>query len=255
MEKGVKLVDFVNVDSMIQVHDYKGASMFGRTANAKAATKDIIKIMQDNYPEFLVKSLYLSTCQNTHHLSHRLQNTLSMCHGGEGMCSVLHCVMFTHIYHVSIAKSLSLYAHCYLKPLLRSLSYVQSKFIFLGIKANCRNIQTLNSSDELIDTLSEKIPKDNLPAVYTASSSESQHATTTPKEEPKVQENQPKETDVSAADKKEEAELSTSAKNEAAEEENTPPKAVDDDEPKKDEEPISKKAEKQPAVASESNNA
>lgn len=56
MEKGVKLVDFVNVDSMIQVHDYKGASMFGRTANAKAATKDIIKIMQDNYPEFLVKS-------------------------------------------------------------------------------------------------------------------------------------------------------------------------------------------------------
>lgn len=176
-----------------------------------------------------------------------------MCHGGEGMCSVLHRVMFTHVSHVSVAKSSSLYAHCYLKPLLRSLSCVQSKFIFLGIKASCRNIQTLNSSDELIDTLSEKIPKDNLPAVYTAS--ESQRATTTSKEESKAQENQPKETDVSAADKKEEAELSTSAKNEAAEEENTPPKAVDDDEPKKDEEPISKKAEKQPAVASESNNA
>ena len=54
MEKGVKLVDFITVDSMVQVHDYKGASMFGRTANSKQATKEIIKIMQDNYPEFLV---------------------------------------------------------------------------------------------------------------------------------------------------------------------------------------------------------
>lgn len=54
MEKGVQLIDFETVDSMVQVHDYKGASMFGRTANSKLATKEIIKIMQDNYPEFLV---------------------------------------------------------------------------------------------------------------------------------------------------------------------------------------------------------
>lgn len=54
MEKCVQHIDFVHVDSMIVVHDYKGASMFGRTANAKAATKEIIKIMQDNYPEVLV---------------------------------------------------------------------------------------------------------------------------------------------------------------------------------------------------------
>jgi hypothetical protein len=54
MERGVQLIDFVHTDSMVVIHDYKNASLFGRTQNAKAATKDIIKIMQDNYPEFLV---------------------------------------------------------------------------------------------------------------------------------------------------------------------------------------------------------
>ncbi|KAG0172108.1 Non-classical phosphatidylinositol transfer protein (PITP) [Apophysomyces sp. BC1034] len=60
MEQGVKLVDLVQVDSMVQVHDYKGASMFGRTANAKAATKEIIKIMQDNYPEYLATKYFVN---------------------------------------------------------------------------------------------------------------------------------------------------------------------------------------------------
>ncbi|CAO3702301.1 unnamed protein product [Rhizopus stolonifer] len=60
MEKGVQQIDFVHVDSMIQVHDYKGASMFGRTQNSKNATKEIIKIMQDNYPEFLVTKFFVN---------------------------------------------------------------------------------------------------------------------------------------------------------------------------------------------------
>ncbi|SAM05617.1 hypothetical protein [Absidia glauca] len=60
MEQSVKLIDFVNVDSMIQVHDYKGASMFGRSANAKAATKEIIKVLQDNYPEFLAIKFFVN---------------------------------------------------------------------------------------------------------------------------------------------------------------------------------------------------
>ncbi|KAI8137690.1 CRAL-TRIO domain-containing protein [Fennellomyces sp. T-0311] len=60
MEKGVKLVDLVNVDAMVQVHDYKGASMFGRTANSKQATKEIIKLMQDNYPEFLSTKFFVN---------------------------------------------------------------------------------------------------------------------------------------------------------------------------------------------------
>ncbi|ORZ15814.1 CRAL-TRIO domain-containing protein [Absidia repens] len=60
MEQSVQLVDLVDVDSMIQVHDYLGASMFGRSANAKAATSEIIKILQDNYPEFLATKFFVN---------------------------------------------------------------------------------------------------------------------------------------------------------------------------------------------------
>lgn len=55
MEKGIEHVDFINIDSMVQVHDYRGVSLFGRTANTKQATNTLIKLMQDNYPEFLVR--------------------------------------------------------------------------------------------------------------------------------------------------------------------------------------------------------
>lgn len=61
MERGVQLIDFINTDSMVVIHDYNNASLFGRTQNAKAATKVIIKIMQDNYPEFLVSLSFLSS--------------------------------------------------------------------------------------------------------------------------------------------------------------------------------------------------
>lgn len=60
MEKGVKEVDFVDVDSMVQVHDYKDASIFGRTANTKKATSTLISLMQDNYPEFLSSKLFVN---------------------------------------------------------------------------------------------------------------------------------------------------------------------------------------------------
>ncbi|KAK4515079.1 UDP-glucose 4-epimerase [Mucor velutinosus] len=60
MERGVQLIDFENTDSMVVIHDYKNASLFGRSSNAKAATKEIIKIMQDNYPEFLATKLFVN---------------------------------------------------------------------------------------------------------------------------------------------------------------------------------------------------
>ncbi|KAI8636008.1 CRAL-TRIO domain-containing protein [Parasitella parasitica] len=60
MERGVQLIDFVNTDSMVVIHDYKDASLFGRSSNAKAATKEIIKIMQDNYPEFLAVKYFVN---------------------------------------------------------------------------------------------------------------------------------------------------------------------------------------------------
>ena len=59
MEKGMQHIDFVNVDSMVQVHDYLGVSLFGsRTAKSKQATKEVIKVMQDNYPEVLVRTFH-----------------------------------------------------------------------------------------------------------------------------------------------------------------------------------------------------
>ncbi|CEP07983.1 hypothetical protein [Parasitella parasitica] len=60
MERGVQLIDFVNTDSMVVIHDYKNAALFGRSSNAKAATKEIIKIMQDNYPEFLAVKYFVN---------------------------------------------------------------------------------------------------------------------------------------------------------------------------------------------------
>lgn len=58
MEKGVKQVDFIHTDAMVQVHDYTGASIWGRTANTKEATNKLIKLMQDNYPEFLSSKIF-----------------------------------------------------------------------------------------------------------------------------------------------------------------------------------------------------
>lgn len=60
MEKGVKQIDFINTDAMVQVHDYNGASIWGRTANTKEATNLLIKLMQDNYPEFLSTKLFVN---------------------------------------------------------------------------------------------------------------------------------------------------------------------------------------------------
>ncbi|ORX49405.1 CRAL/TRIO domain-containing protein [Hesseltinella vesiculosa] len=60
MEKCVQEIDFVKVDAMIQVHDYKGASMLGRSSNAKQATKQVIQIMKDNYPEFLAIKFFVN---------------------------------------------------------------------------------------------------------------------------------------------------------------------------------------------------
>jgi len=75
MERGIALIDFVTVDSMVQVHgnstfpvfpcqlshtvttDYEGVSLGSRDANSKAAAGQASKIFQDYYPEFLVSIL------------------------------------------------------------------------------------------------------------------------------------------------------------------------------------------------------
>ncbi|RHZ83437.1 hypothetical protein Glove_94g27 [Diversispora epigaea] len=53
-------MDFVNVDQIIQVHDYNTVSMTSYDATAKAASKSITQILQDNYPEFLAVKLFIN---------------------------------------------------------------------------------------------------------------------------------------------------------------------------------------------------
>ena len=75
MERGIALIDFVNIDSMVQVHgdsycpgflhrpthimptDHEGVGLRSHTANTKAAATQATKIFQDYYPEFLVRVL------------------------------------------------------------------------------------------------------------------------------------------------------------------------------------------------------
>jgi exonuclease III len=87
MEKGVSKIDFVNIDTMIQVHDYEGVSIFSRNASTKAATKELINIMQDNYPEMLVRIIFISTCYHMCYWSfinvYRPKNSLSISQRGE----------------------------------------------------------------------------------------------------------------------------------------------------------------------------
>jgi len=60
MEKGVALMDFENVDQMIQVHDYEGVTMSSRDANSKKAASDATAIFQNYYPELLYKKFFVN---------------------------------------------------------------------------------------------------------------------------------------------------------------------------------------------------
>ncbi|KAJ3542137.1 hypothetical protein NM688_g6003 [Phlebia brevispora] len=60
MEKSIELLNFETLDQMVQVHDYEGVSMFGRTANQKAAASEATAIFQNHYPEFLFKKLFIN---------------------------------------------------------------------------------------------------------------------------------------------------------------------------------------------------
>ncbi|EFJ48320.1 hypothetical protein VOLCADRAFT_60677 [Volvox carteri f. nagariensis] len=61
MEQAVGLLDFEGgVEHVTQVHDYSGASMFRMDSHTKAASRQIIKLFQDNYPEMLSVKLFLN---------------------------------------------------------------------------------------------------------------------------------------------------------------------------------------------------
>ncbi|PPQ90753.1 hypothetical protein CVT25_010142 [Psilocybe cyanescens] len=60
MEKSVALLDFVEIDQMIQIHDYLGVSFTSRDANSKAAASEATNIFQSHYPELLYKKWFIN---------------------------------------------------------------------------------------------------------------------------------------------------------------------------------------------------
>ncbi|KAG8717173.1 Non-classical phosphatidylinositol transfer protein (PITP) [Ceratobasidium sp. 394] len=60
MERGLREIDFVNVDAMVQVHDYAGVSMTSRDAQSKKAAAEATKLFQDYYPELLSAKFFVN---------------------------------------------------------------------------------------------------------------------------------------------------------------------------------------------------
>ena len=60
MERGLREIDFVNTDAMVQVHDYAGVSMSSRDANSKKAAGEASKLFQDYYPELLAAKFFVN---------------------------------------------------------------------------------------------------------------------------------------------------------------------------------------------------
>ncbi|PVH16953.1 uncharacterized protein CXQ87_004511 [Candidozyma duobushaemuli] len=62
MERSLALLNFGDVDKckIAQVHDYNNVSMFRMDPGMKAATKEIITIFSDNYPELLSKKYFIN---------------------------------------------------------------------------------------------------------------------------------------------------------------------------------------------------
>ncbi|QRV74166.1 glycoside hydrolase family 43 protein [Ceratobasidium sp. AG-Ba] len=60
MERGLRGIDFINVDAMVQVHDYAGVSMTSRDANSKKAAAEATKLFQDYYPELLSAKFFVN---------------------------------------------------------------------------------------------------------------------------------------------------------------------------------------------------
>lgn len=62
MEQALQLLKFDDPTNnyMVQVHDYKGASLFSMTSSAKKASTSIIKLFGDYYPEVLSKKYFVN---------------------------------------------------------------------------------------------------------------------------------------------------------------------------------------------------
>jgi len=54
------MLDFINIDQTIQVHDYDGVGLSSRDANSKAAASEATSIFGNHYPEFLYKKFFIN---------------------------------------------------------------------------------------------------------------------------------------------------------------------------------------------------
>jgi hypothetical protein len=60
-EIAIQRLDFeADIEHVMQIHDYDGASMFDMDSNMKEASSKVISLFQDNYPEMLSTKLFLN---------------------------------------------------------------------------------------------------------------------------------------------------------------------------------------------------
>ncbi|KAJ2857832.1 Non-classical phosphatidylinositol transfer protein (PITP) [Coemansia erecta] len=57
-ERSMKMLDFVDVADMVQVHDYDGVGLLSYDKTARAASKATVQLMSDNYPETLATKIF-----------------------------------------------------------------------------------------------------------------------------------------------------------------------------------------------------
>jgi phosphatidylinositol transfer protein SFH5 len=61
MERAIEQgCDFITTDSIVQVHDYKDTSMFSMSAITRRASKSVIQLFTDYYPELLAAKFFVN---------------------------------------------------------------------------------------------------------------------------------------------------------------------------------------------------
>eukprot|EP01112_Ceratiomyxa_fruticulosa_P002799 TRINITY_DN1302_c0_g1_i1.p1 TRINITY_DN1302_c0_g1~~TRINITY_DN1302_c0_g1_i1.p1 ORF type:complete len:509 (-),score=126.97 TRINITY_DN1302_c0_g1_i1:102-1628(-) len=60
MEKGMALLNMRDVENMIVIHDYDGVAMSRTDARVKAASKTIIQLFQNYYPETIARKVFVN---------------------------------------------------------------------------------------------------------------------------------------------------------------------------------------------------
>jgi len=60
MEQAIQGLDMESIEDLVVIHDYKGASMFKMDKNVKAASRTIISLFQNHYPEMLAKKFFIN---------------------------------------------------------------------------------------------------------------------------------------------------------------------------------------------------